>query len=89
MGEKMGEHPSPQASEAPLPAERAFVVQLRGQSHPRADLFVGRVEHVASGDSERFSSAEELLAFITKVLTPAAPSSGESSTPEEPKGSAG
>jgi hypothetical protein len=86
MEKKPGERPSLQATEAPLPAERAFVVQLRAQTVAGADLFIGRVEHVASGDAARFSSAEDLLAFITKMLTPAAPPPGESSASTEPRG---
>jgi hypothetical protein len=56
------------ASEPPLPAERAFVVQLRAQSGPADDLFLGRAEHMATGTAERFASAEELISFIEKVL---------------------
>lgn len=51
----------------PLPAERAFVVQLR-DAEPAGELFVGRAEHMASGTAERFSSAAELLGFITRML---------------------
>lgn len=89
MGKKAVEHPSQPASEAPLPAGRAFVVQLRSQSDPSAGLFVGRVEHVASGDSARFSSAEGLLAFMTRVLAPGAQSPREPSAPTDPKGTVG
>ena len=53
---------------APLRLERAFVVQLREQPDPAANLFVGRAEHLVSGTSERFTCAADLLAFITKVL---------------------
>lgn len=53
---------------APLPAERAFVVQFRAAANPRKDLFVGRAEHIASGDATSFGSVEELTAFIEKVL---------------------
>ncbi|MBY0275443.1 hypothetical protein K2Z84_08880 [Candidatus Binatia bacterium] len=56
---------------APLPASRAFVVQLRGATEPAGELFVGRAEHMASGTAERFSSADELIAFITRMLAPA------------------
>jgi hypothetical protein len=66
MGEKV-QRPSP-AAVAPLPADRAFVVQLRAPSHSSGDLFTGRVEHIASGSAMRFDSAEDLIAFITKVL---------------------
>ena len=59
-------------SDAPLPAERAFVVQLRAQGDSSGHLFVGRVEHIATGAEARFSSAEDLIAFITDVLAPAA-----------------
>jgi hypothetical protein len=63
-----------EATEAPFPAERAFVVQFRAQADPSEELFVGRVEHMASGAAERFASGEALIAFITKVLAPAASS---------------
>ena len=52
---------------APLPAGRAFVVQLRA-TEPAGELFVGRAEHMASGTAERFASAAELIAFITRIL---------------------
>jgi hypothetical protein len=65
--------PALEATGAPLPAERAFVVQFRAQADPSGDLFVGRAEHIASGAEARFGSAEELIAFITKVLAPAGP----------------
>lgn len=60
-----------EGTEAPLPPERAFVVQLRAQADPTGELFVGRAEHLASGAAERFASAEDLIAFIAKVLAPA------------------
>jgi len=55
-------------SEAPLPAERAFVVQLRAQPDPAGNLIVGRAEHITSGAEARFTSAADLIAFITRVL---------------------
>jgi hypothetical protein len=58
------------ANDVPLPPQRAFVIQLRAQPDPGADLFIDRVEHMASGDAVRFSSAEDLIAFITRVLAP-------------------
>jgi hypothetical protein len=54
-------------TEVPLPPERAFVVQLRLQADPGGELFVGRVEHIASGEFARFGSAAELIAFIAQV----------------------
>jgi hypothetical protein len=61
-------------SESPLPPDRAFVVQLRAQGDAGAQLFVGRVEHIASGAAERFDSAEGLITFVTRVLASAAAS---------------
>lgn len=55
---------------APLPAARAFVVQLRAETEPAGELFVGRAEHLASGTAERFTSAAELIGFITRMLVP-------------------
>jgi len=37
------------ASGAPLPPERAFVVQLRPLDAPGAEVLVGHVEHITSG----------------------------------------
>ena len=54
-------------TEVPLPPERAFVVQLRPQADPGGEFFVGRVEHIASGEFVRFESAAELLAFMANV----------------------
>lgn len=60
-----------ETSEAPLPPERAFVVQFRQLVDPSGELFVGRAEHIASGTEVRFGSVEALIAFITDVLIPA------------------
>ncbi len=52
-----------------LPAERAFVVWLRGDYRPAADDLRGRVEHVRSGDVRHFESLAELLAFLVDVTS--------------------
>ena len=54
-------------TEVPFPPERAFVVQLRPPAEPGGEVFVGRVEHVASGEFVRFRSAAELLAFMASL----------------------
>ena len=67
----MEDHPDrlrpPAATDVPLPPERAFVVQLRPITDPSGDVFVGRVEHIASGTFVRFASAAELTAFIARI----------------------
>jgi len=69
---------------APLPAERAFVVQLRAETDPAGELFVGRAEHMASGSAESFTCAAELIEFIARTLTSAAVRTESSSSMTEP-----
>lgn len=79
MEKKATQGAAREGSEAPLPADRAFVVQLRAQADASADLFVGRVEHIASGAAVRFASTEALILFIKKALAPPVPSGAERS----------
>jgi hypothetical protein len=51
-----------------LPSERAFVLQLYADATVEADRFMGRVEHVVSGQATHFHTVAELLAFIARVL---------------------
>ena len=70
----------PQAAErSPLSPHRAFVVQFREETDVEQGRFVGRVEHVVSGQAAQFASLEELVAFIGRVLTQV-----RSKLPEEP-----
>jgi len=50
-----------------LPAERAFVVQLRAGEFCGEPL-CGRVEHVLSGRCTRFQSLEHLAQFFVDVI---------------------
>ena len=52
-----------------LPSNRAFIVQFRLPSESKPMTWEGRVEHVISGQAQRFQSQEQLWAFITRVLT--------------------
>ena len=55
-------------SKPTLPSNQAFVVRFH--TRPRgAPSWGGRVEHVASYQVARFHSLDELLAFMTRVLT--------------------
>ena len=55
--------------ESPLSPQRAFVVQFRAGAGAESWPFAGRVEHMASAQATRFRSLEELVAFITRVLS--------------------
>jgi len=47
----------------------AFVVQFRVETDLAQGRCTGRVEHVVSGQAAHFQSLEELVAFMTEVLT--------------------
>lgn len=52
----------------PLPAERAFVVQLNVEADVAQGHVVGRVVDVVSGQTAHFPNLEDLLTFIDRVL---------------------
>ena len=54
----------------PLPARRAFLVQVHAEAEVAQGRLAGRAEHVMSGQATHFASPEELLAFMARVLTP-------------------
>lgn len=49
---------------APLPVDRAFVVQLRGDADLGIGSISGRVEHVSSGTAALFDSVVALVEFM-------------------------
>ena len=53
---------------APLSPHYAFVVQLATDTPIEAGRIHGRVEHVASRHAMQFTSLDELLAFMARVL---------------------
>ena len=80
----MGEHVTQPSGDArPLPAERAFVVQLHVETDVVRGRFAGRVEHVVSGQAGHFDTLEGLLPLINRMLT------GLSAEPPEEPGSEG
>lgn len=58
--------PSPQPY-APLKPGLAFVVQLQSPVQDCPEQLAGRVEHIASGQTLRFASLDELCAFFGKA----------------------
>ena len=52
-----------------LPTNRAFVVQFRAQLSDAPPSWAGRVEHLVSRQVARFHSLDELMEFMTRVLT--------------------
>jgi hypothetical protein len=52
-----------------LPVKHAFVVQVHADAQVEHGHFKGRVEHIVSHQATHFESLEELLAFITQIVT--------------------
>jgi hypothetical protein len=61
--------PQTSRSGTPLPTRLAFVVQFAAETAVEQGRFVGGVEHVVSGQAQRFHTLEELLAWLTQMLT--------------------
>jgi hypothetical protein len=69
---------TPAATAAPsLPLCGAFVVQLSTEADVTQGQWVGRVEHVRSGHATHFQSLDDLLTFITRMLTDMRARAGE------------
>lgn len=51
-----------------LSVHRAFVVHFSTAAGHGRRRFAGRVEHLSSGQTIRFSSLKELLAFFSGIL---------------------
>jgi hypothetical protein len=63
--------PTPQSaavSRAALPAERAFVVQLRADADPVRGRVSGRIEHIVSGAAALFESVEQLVDWMRDAI---------------------
>jgi hypothetical protein len=51
-----------------FPAWKAFVVQFSREASAQTGNFSGRVEHLSSGRRGRFSSTQELVDILEKLL---------------------
>ena len=47
---------------------RSFVIKFSPDTNPEEGRFIGRVEHVASGETTRFESSDALVSFLNDVL---------------------
>lgn len=56
-----------------LSVHRAFVVHLGAGGGSKRRRYSGRVEHLSSGESTRFSSLQGLLAFFAAILDASSP----------------
>src|SRR5262249_10516871 len=56
-----------------FPSDHVFVVQFHRRVRGQGVGEAGRVVHLHSGDTARFHTRHELLAFISRLLTPPPP----------------
>src|SRR5262249_37327866 len=59
---------APAGGKRPWPRDRAFVVQLHVEASIAPEGFMGRVEHVTSGQARHFATLAECLAFMARIL---------------------
>ena len=64
----MGERNKGGSAPASLPASRAFVVQFSADTVASANRLAGRAEHIESGRCRRFTTVDELKAFVAACL---------------------
>ncbi len=62
----------------PFPTQFAFVVQFGAETAVESEQFLGRIEHIVSGDMTHFHTLDELWAFMRWELA------AQASSPEEP-----
>ena len=67
-----------------LSVHRAFVVHFGTRGGPGRRRFSGRVEHLSSGESMRFTSLKGLLAFFATALDVAAGAAPRLAVREQP-----
>jgi len=48
------------------PSAGRYVLRLHRDAQPQAGMLAGRIEHVSSGDSVDFASAEQLLDWLAR-----------------------
>jgi hypothetical protein len=58
----------PDRSAPALSVDKAFVLQLRGETGPTLDPCAGRLEHLSTGRRVRFETFEEFRAALTRLL---------------------
>ncbi len=58
----------PTPEQVRLPSRWAFVIQFSADTDAARDRFVGRVEHIVTGQAAHFETREALVAFLAQVL---------------------
>jgi hypothetical protein len=55
-------------SEEHLPSRRNFLLRFSTATDPEAGVFRGRVEHIGTGRTARFTSLQEVIEFAVETM---------------------
>jgi len=67
------------STQSNYPSTRTYVLKLHRDAAPELWHFVGRLEHVASGDHCDFANGEQLLAWLVRRTADGDPLEGATS----------
>ena len=56
-------------SEEHLPSRQTFLLRFSDATQPEAGIYHGRVEHLGTGKTTRFTSFPEIIEFAGEVMT--------------------
>ena len=55
-------------SEEHLPSRQTFLLRFSDATRPEADIYHGRVEHLGTGKTARFTTFPEIIEFAGEVM---------------------
>ena len=55
-------------SEEHLPSRRTFLLRFSDATGPEAGIYHGRVEHISTGRTARFTSLQEITEFAAEIM---------------------
>jgi hypothetical protein len=55
-------------SEEHLPSRRTFLLRFSDATRPEAGVYRGRVEHIGTGRTARFTSLQEVTEFAAQIM---------------------
>jgi hypothetical protein len=55
-------------SEERLPSRRTFLLRFSDATRPEAGVYRGRIEHIGTGKTTRFTSLQEVSEFTAEIM---------------------
>ena len=55
-------------NEEHLPSRRTFLLRFSDATQPETGIYHGRVEHIGTGRTTRFTSLQEITEFVAKIM---------------------